>query len=380
MNILTYSAEHEDFRRRLHAFCDEEIIPFADQWETDHALPRDIWRKAGRAGFLCPGVAKRYGGLGGDFRYALIVNEEMARTGQTGLAASLHSDVVVPYIESFGSEAQKQRYLPGCVNGDIVTAVAMTEPDAGSDLAAMTTTAVEEGDTVVINGAKTFISNGLVCDLVVLAARDPAVEDRYQAISLYLVETGTPGFHKGRRLDKMGWHSQDTAELFFTDCRIPVENRLGDKGAGFLMLMTKLQQERLTCALGALTAAERILEWTTGYCRRTAMDGRLLVKNQTIQFALVEMATETKIGRAFVEKLVADHIQGGQIIVETAMAKFWTTDLANRTANRCMELLGEAGNLEHHPIARGLRDARVMAIFAGTNEIMKQIAAKFMGL
>ncbi len=380
MDILTYTAEHEDFRRRLRAFCDEEIIPFADQWEADHDLPREIWRKAGRAGFLCPCVAKRYGGLGGDFRYALIVNEELARTGQTGLAASLHSDVVVPYIESFGSEAQKQRYLPGCVNGDIVTAVAMTEPDAGSDLASMATTAVEEGGTVTVNGAKTFISNGLVCDLVVLAARDPAVDDRYQAISLYLVEAGTPGFHKGQRLDKMGWHSQDTAELFFTDCRIPAENRLGDKGAGFLMLMAKLQQERLTCAVGGMVAAERILEWTSDYCRRTMKDGRPLVKNQAVQFALVEMATEVRIGRTFVEKLIADHIEGGQIIVETSMAKYWTTDLANRTANRCVEILGEAGNLERHPIARGLRDARIMAIFAGTNEIMKQIAAKFMGL
>jgi acyl-CoA dehydrogenase len=380
MDILTYTAEQEDFRRRLHAFCAAEITPFADQWEADHAVPREAWRKMGRAGFLCPGVEKRYGGQGGDFRYALIVNEELARTGQTGLAASLHSDVVVPYIESFGSEAQKQKYLPGCVNGDIVTAVAMTEPDAGSDVAAMTTTAVEEGDTVAINGAKTFISNGLVCDLVVLAARDPAVDDRYQAISLYLVEAGTAGFNKGERLEKMGWHSQDTAELFFTDCRIPSANRLGDKGAGFLMLMGKLQQERLTCAVGGMVAAESILEWTADYCRKTVVDGRPLVKRQAVQFALVEMATEVKIGRTFVEKLVADHIEGRQVIVETSMAKFWTTDLANRIANRSVEIIGEAGNLERCPIVRGLRDARIMAIFAGTNEIMKQIAAKFMGL
>jgi len=380
MNHLAFTPVHEKFRQRLRAFCAAEITPFADQWEADHAVPREAWRKMGRAGFLCPCADPAYGGLGGDFRYALIVNEEMARTGQTGLAASLHSDVVVPYIESFGSDEQKQKYLPGCVNGDIVTAVAMTEPDAGSDLAAMTTTAVEEGDTVVINGAKTFISNGLVSDLVVLAARDPSVDDRYQAISLYLVEAGTPGFNKGQRLDKMGWHSQDTAELFFTDCRIPRRNRLGEKGAGFLMLMAKLQQERLTCAVGGMVAAERILEWTTDYCRRTLVDRRPLVKNQAVQFALVEMATEAKIGRTFVEKLVADHIEGGQIIVETSMAKYWTTDLANRVANRCLDLMGPAGNLERAPIVRGLRDARIMAIFAGTNEIMKQIAARFMGL
>ena len=380
MDILHYTEAHADFRRRLRAFCEAHVIPVADRWERDHIVPRDIWRRLGRAGFLCPGVDPAYGGLGGDFRYALIVNEELSRTGQTGLAASLHSDVVVPYIESFASAAQKSRYLPGCVSGDIVTAVAMTEPGAGSDLASMTTTAVEDGDTVVLNGTKTFISNGVICDLVILAARDPAVSDGHQAISLYLVEADRPGFQKGNQLEKMGWHSQDTAELYFADCRIPAANRLGEKGAGFLMLMSKLQQERLTCAVGGLVAAERILEWTWDYCKRTPVDGRPLVRRQAVQFALVEMATEVKIGRTFAEKLVADHVAGEQVVVETSMAKFWTTDLANRVANRCLDLLGDYGNLERCPIVRGLRDARVMAIFAGTNEIMKMIVAKFSGL
>ncbi len=379
MEILTYTPEQEDFRSRLRAFCEAQITPFADRWEADHEVPRDIWRRMGRAGFLCPCVETRYGGLGGDFRHALIVSQELAATGQTGLAASLHSDVVVPYIDSFASDAQKRRLLPGCVSGEIVTAVAMTEPGAGSDLAAMTTTAVVDGDAIVLNGTKTFISNGVSCDLVVLAAREPDVADPHQAISLFLVEADRPGFKKGSRLDKMGWHSQDTAELYFTDCRIPRESRLGEKGAGFLMLMSKLQQERLVCAIGGIVAAERILAWTTDHCRNTRVDGRPLAKGQTVQFALVEMAAEIKIGRTFVETLVADHIAGTQIVVETSMAKFWTTDLANRTANRCLELIGPAGNLERTPIVRALRDARIMAIFAGTNEIMKQIAAKFMG-
>lgn len=380
MQILDYTEDQEAFRRRLKTFCEQEVTPYADQWEHAHIVPRGVWRKMGQGGFLCTAVAPEYGGLGGDFRYAFIVTEELSRTGQTGLAAGLHSDVVVPYIDSFGSEAIRQKYLPGCVSGDIVTAVAMTEPDAGSDLASMRTTAVEEGDEVVINGAKTFISNGINCDLLVLAAKDPTIEDRYQAVSLYVIEADTPGFDKGNQLDKMGWQSQDTAELFFNDCRIPKENRLGQKGMGFVMLMEKLQQERLTCSVGAVTGAERILEWGLEYCRKKKVNGKPISRRQAVQFALVEMATEVKIGRTFIEKLVVDHVEGNQIVVETSMAKYWTTDLVNRVANRCLELAGEDGMMETCPIVRGLRDMRVMSIFAGTNEVMKGIAAKFMGL
>jgi alkylation response protein AidB-like acyl-CoA dehydrogenase len=334
----------------------------------------------GAGGFLCPAVDPAYGGLGGDFRYSVIVAEELSRTAHTGLAAALHSDVVVPYIDAYGSEALKQKYLPGCVSGECITAVGMTEPDAGSDLAGMKTTAVEADGTVTVNGSKTFISNGINCDLLVLAARDPAVENKYEAVSLYVVEDGTPGFTRGRQLDKMGWHSQDTAELFFSNCRIPVGNRLGDKGMGFLMLMEKLQQERLTCALGAVCGAERILEWAMDFCRRTNRGGRPLSKSQAIQFELVEMAADVRVGRTFVDKLVADHMEKKNIVVETSMAKFWTTDLANRTADRALSILGDAGTVESCPLVRAWRDLRVMSIFAGTNEVMKGIAAKFMGL
>jgi acyl-CoA dehydrogenase len=380
MEILNYTKEHDQFRERLKAFLAKEVTPFADQWEQDKIVPKNAWKKMGQAGFLCTDVAPEYGGMGGDFLYSLIVAEEMTYTWQTGLATPLHSDIVVPYINSFGSEEIKHKYLPGCVSGDIVTALAMTEPGAGSDLAGMTTSAVEQGEEVVIDGSKTFISNGLNSDLVVLAARDPAVENPHQALSLYVVESGTPGFTRGRHLEKMGMWSQDTTELFFSKCRIPVENRLGDKGMGFLMLVQKLQQERLVCAIMGFTVAERILEWVTDFCRQTSVSGKPMSKSQAVQFALVEMATEVKIGRTFVEKLVAEHMEKKDVIIETSMAKYWTTEMLNRVANRSLDLCGNFGTLEKCRIVRAWRDAKIMTIFAGTNEIMKSIAAKFMGM
>lgn len=380
MEILKYTKEHNQFRERLRVFLEKEVTPFADQWERDKIVPKSMWRKMGQGGFLCTDIAPEYGGMGGDFLYSLIVAEEMTRTWQTGLATPLHSDIVVPYMSTFGSEELKKRYLPGCVSGDIITAVAMTESGAGSDLAGMTTSAVEEKDEVVIDGSKTFISNGLNADLIVVAARDPAVENAYEALSLYVVESKTPGFTTGRHLEKMGMWSQDTAELFFSKCRIPKKNRIGDKGMGFLMLMQKLQQERLVCAIMGVTGAERILEWIMDYCKQTIVSGKPLTKSQAVQFALVEMATDIKLGRTFVDKLVADHMEKKDIIVETSMAKYWTTEMLNRVANRSMDLCGNFAILEKCPIVRAWRDAKIMTIFAGTNEIMKSIAAKFMGM
>ena len=380
MDILKYTKEHNQFRERLRAFLEKEITPFVNQWEQDHIVPKSAWQKTGKAGFLCPSISQEYGGIGGDFLYSVIVAEEFSRTVHSGLAASLHSDVVVPYIDSFGSKKQKEKYLPGCVSGDIITAIAMTEPDAGSDVAGMKTTAVEQGDQVVINGSKTFISNGINCDLLLLAAVDPKVENRHQAVSLYLVEDKTPGFKRGRQLDKMGWNSQDTAELFFSDCRIPKTSRLGEPGSGFLQLMMKLQQERLVCAMGAVFAAERIMEFVVDYCKNTIFKKKPLVRSQAVQFAIVEMTTEVKLGRTFMEKLCADHMEGKNIVIETSMAKYWTTDMLNRIAERSMDLCGESALLESNIMARTKRDVRVMSIFAGTNEIMKGIAAKFMGM
>ena len=380
MEILNYTEEHHNFRERLRGFLEKEVTPFSDQWERDKIIPKNVWQKMGQGGFLCTDVTPEYGGLGGDFLYTLIVAEELTRTRQSGLSALLHSDIVVPYISSFGSEELKKKYLPGCVSGDIVTALAMTEPAAGSDLAGMLTAAVEEGEEIVIDGSKTFISNGLNADLVVVAARDPALENPHEALSLYVVESGTPGFTTGRQLEKMGMWSQDTAELFFSKCRIPKENRLGDKGAGFIMLMQKLQQERLVCAIMGVTGAEYVLDWIMNYCKQTSISGKPISKSQAAQFALVEMATEVKLGRTFVDKLVADHMEKKDIIVETSMAKYWTTDMLNRIANRSLDLCGDFAMSENCPIVRAWRDAKVMTIFAGTNEIMKNIAAKFMGM
>ena len=380
MDIIQYSDEHRIFRQTLRKFLEREVIPHVEEWEEAGIVPRSAWKKMGEQGFLCTAVPEEYGGAGGDFLYSVIVSEEMVKTNHGGLAAPLHSDVVVPYVVTFGSEEHKKKYLPGCVSGDIITAIAMTEPNTGSDLAAIRTTAVEQGDQVVINGQKTFISNGINCDLLVLAARDPAVDNPHRAVDLYLVEAGTPGFEKGRKLKKVGWHSQDTAELYFTDCRIPVANRLGAKGSGFINLMLKLQQERIVCCIGAVAAAEYMLEITIQYCKERKAFGKPLSKFQKTQFEIVEMAADVKLGRTFLDKLIADHMEGKEIVVDVSMAKFWTTDMASRVADRCLQLHGGYGYCEEYPIARAWRDIRVTRIFAGTNEIMKTIAARFMGL
>lgn len=380
MEILKYADEHRKFRKQLRTFLEKEVTPYVEEWEKTGVVPKAVWRRMGEAGFLCTDVPEEYGGMGRDFLYSVIVTEELANTYHTGLAAPLHSDIVVPYITSFGSEELKRKYLPGCVSGEIVTAIAMTEPNIGSDLASMSTTAVEDGDHVIINGEKTYISNGINCDLLVLAAKDPCVEDSYRAIDLYLVEAGTKGFEKSKRLSKMGWHSQDTAELLFKDCTVPKTNRLGPKGGGFLMLMEKLQQERLMCAVMAVVVAEKMLDTTIRFCQGQSDFGRPLSKFQHNQFRIVDMATEVRLGRTFLDKLIADHMEGKGIVVEASMAKYWTTEMASRVADGCMDLYGSYGCLEEYPIARAWRDVRVMSIFAGTNEIMRGIAAKFMGL
>lgn len=381
MDILRYSEEHQIFRRNLRRFVETELVPQVDGWEEAGIVPREAWRKMGEQGYLCMGLPEEYGGLGADFLFSVIVAEELTRAGAGGLAAPLHSDIVVPYIASYGSEELKARYLPGCATGELITAVAMTEPNTGSDLAAIRTTAVEEdGGTVVINGQKTFISNGINCDVVVVAARDPGVEDPHQALDLYVVEAGTPGFVRGKKIPKIGLHSQDTAELFFEDCRIPAGNRLGVKGSGFLMLMDKLAPERLMVAIIAVASAERMLEWTMDYVKERKAFGKPISKFQNTQFTLVELATEVRLGRTFTDKIIADYMEGQNVVVEVSMAKYWCAEMASRVADRCLQLHGGWGYCEEYPIARAWRDARVLSIFAGTSEIMKVIAARFMGL
>jgi len=380
MKIINYTKEHQKFRERVHEFMQTKVVPFVDQWEKDKIMPKSAWRQMGAGGCLCPTISPEYGGAGLDFLYSVIIIDEIARTNHNGAGPVLHSEIVVPYINSFATEECKKKYLPGCVAGDIITAIAMTEPDAGSDLASLTTTAEEDGNEVIINGNKIFTSNAINCDLVVLAAKDPAVDDPYKAISLYLVEADSPGFARGERLDKMGWHSQDTGELFLTNCRIPKGNLLGKKGQGFYLMMQKLQQERLITAIWGVIAGEYILDLALKYYKENSGAGKLVPNSQTNKFSLVEMATEVKIGRTFIDKLIVDHIEGQDVVVETSMAKFWTTEMARRVANNCMDLLAEAGVLKHSPIARSFVDVRSMSIFAGTNEIMRRIVANFMGL
>ncbi len=379
MDVLQYTDAHQQFREHARTFLANEVIPFVDQWEKDKIVPRDIWRSIGKAGLLCTTVPELYQGPGHDFLHAVIVNEELSRTNHYGLMASLHSDIIAPYIATFGSEEQKHKYLPGCVSGDIVLALAMTEPDAGSDVASMTATAVEEGDEIVIDGAKTFISNGIHCDLVVVAAKDPAVENPHAAVSLYLVEDGTPGFNKGNKLDKMGMYSQDTSELFFSGCRIPKENLLGTKGQGFIMLMKKLQQERLVCSIMAVATAEHVCRQMLSHCKTSSVSGKPICKSQSIQFKLVEIATDVQIGRSFLDQLIADHMEGKDVNTQTSMAKYWTCEMVNRVVRESLDILGMEAVTENCHLVRTFRDVRVMPIFAGTSEVMKVIVAKNLG-
>ena len=380
MEILNYTEDHLQFRNRLRKFLGKEVVPYIDQWEKAGIVPKAVWQKMGTNGFLCTEVSPKYNGFGGDFLYSVIVAEELARINFSGLMAYVHSDIFVPYITSSGSEEIKRKYLPGCVSGNIITALAMTEPDAGSDVAGIQTTAVTEGDQVVINGTKTFISNAINCDIVIVAAKDPLEDRPYHAISLYIVEAGTPGFKKGNQLNKLGYHSQDTAELFFSSCRIPQTNRLGKQGQGFSMLMEELQRERLMVSIFAIAGAEHILDETIKYCKETSVSGKPISKHQSIRFKLVEMSTQVKVGRTFIDKLIADHMEGKHIVLEASMAKYWVTDIAKQTADVCMDLYGQYGYLKKTPIERFWRDVRVMPIFAGTNEIMKTIIAKHMGM
>ena len=376
MQIIPYQEEHRIFRETFRRFLEKEIVPHVEQWEEEGIVPRWAWKKLGENGFLCTALPTEYGGQDADFLYSAILIEEMARANFYGLSARLHSDVVVPYLLQLASEEQKKKYLPGCVSGEILTAIAMTEPSAGSDLAGIKTTAIEKDGAFVLNGQKTFISNGINCDLVIVAAKDPHETNPHAAVDLFLVESGTPGFEKGGRLNKIGWRSQDTAELFFHDCRIPGENRLGAKGSGFKNLMKNLQQERLICTIGAVTAAEFMLAETIKYCKQRQAFGKPLTKFQNTQFVLAEMAAEVKIGRTFVDKLIVEHWQKKSVVIDVSMAKFWITEMAWKVADRCLQLFGGYGYCEEYPIARAWRDIRITRILAGSNEIMKQIIAK----
>lgn len=370
--------EHEMFRKALRKMLDKEAYPYFEQWEKERQIPRQFWEKLGENGFLCPMVSEEYGGLGLDFGYAMILTEELERVG-AGLASgiALHSDIVTPYIEAYGTEEQKQRWLPKSVSGELISAVAMTEPGAGSDLAGIQTTAKRDGDYYVLNGEKTFITNAIGADYVVVVCKtDPEAKPAYRGISLLVVEAGTEGFKRGKKLDKVGLHSADTGELIFEDARVPVTNLLGEEGKGFYYLMDKLQQERLIVAIEVQIEAEEMLKITTNYVKERKAFGGRIADFQNTQFKLAEMATEIDIGRTYVNSLVARHINGEEIVKEVSMAKWWISDMAKRVASECLQLHGGYGYMEEYEIARRYRDVPVAAIYAGTNEIMKGIIAK----
>lgn len=373
--------DHDIFRESLRKFLEKEAKPNYDQWEQDKQVPRSFWKKAGEQGFLCPQVDEKYGGSNTDFGYSVVLSEEFERigTGLTGIG--LHNDIVMPYIETFGTEEQKERWLPKATTGELISAIAMTEPGTGSDLAAVKTTAMKDGDDYIVNGEKTFITNGSSADLVVVVCKtDPQANPAHRGISLLVVEDGMPGFKRGKKLNKVGQHASDTSELIFEDVRVPASNLLGEEGKGFYYLMEKLQQERLMVSISSVPSTERMVDLTVDYVKQREAFGRPISKFQNTQFKLAEMKTEVEIGRAFVDKLIEDHMAGKQIVTEVSMAKWWTTDLAKRVAGECMQLHGGYGYMEEYEIARRYRDTAVTSIYAGSNEIMKGIIAKNMGL
>ena len=380
MRRTLFEPEHDLFRAALRAFVEREIAPFHAEWERAGAVPRDLWQAAGRQGFLCMDVPEEYGGAGArDYRFNVVIGEELWRAGATGPGFVLHTDIVVPYITNYGTPEQRQRWLPRCVSGECITAIAMTEPGAGSDLAAIRTTARRDGDAYLLNGQKTFISNGILNDLVIVAAKTNP-EAGHKGISLLVVERDMPGYERGRRLEKIGLHAQDTAELFFHNVRVPCDHLLGEEGQGFRYLMEQLPRERLAIAVGAVAAAEAALEQTIRYCREREAFGRPIGALQSVRFTLAELVTEVQIGRVFVDQCVLA-LNRGELTAETAaMAKWWTTELQQRVVHACLQLHGGYGYMREYPIARAFLDARVQTIYGGTTEIMKEIIGRSLKL
>jgi acyl-CoA dehydrogenase len=372
-----FSAEHEMFRTSVRRFIDREIVPFHRQWERDGVVPRELWRKAGEQGLLCANVPADYGGAGAEWYYNVVVIEELARAGTSGPGSGfmVHSEMVASYLLSYGSEEVKKRYLPKMVEGRMIGAIAMTEPGAGSDLKSLRTTARRDGGDYVINGQKIYISNGFNADIVVVAAKtDPSAGAK--GVSLIAIETDQPGFKRGRLLEKIGLHAQDTAELFFDDVRAPVGNLLGEEGAGFGILMGKLAQERLVQSIRSISAIEAILEWTVAYTRERKAFGKTIADFQNTQFKLAELSAEAAALRVFVDRSIEAFFHGGLSGVDAAKVKLVASNLHCRTADECLQFFGGYGYVFEFPIARAFVDARVSKIAGGAVEVMKQIIGR----
>jgi alkylation response protein AidB-like acyl-CoA dehydrogenase len=370
-----FSDEHEMFRDAARRFIATEITPFHAQWEKDGVVPRELWHKAGEAGLLCPNVPAEYGGAGANFLYNVVITEELGRAAATGPQFTVHSDMVAPYIMGFGSEEQKSRWLPKMVTGEIVGAIGLTEPGGGSDLKAMRTRALLDGDHYVINGQKTYISNGQLCDIVVLACKtDPEAGAR--GVSLIVVETDRPGFQRGRRLEKLGLKAQDTSELFFNDVRVPVANRLGVEGAGFKMAMHKLAHERLIIAVNAIATCETVLEWTVAYTRERKAFGTPIAGFQNTRFKVAELAALVQSARVFVDRCIELAVDDKLDSTDAAMAKMVATELQCRVVDECLQFFGGYGYTLDYPIAHAYIDARVRRIAGGSSEVMREIVSR----
>jgi acyl-CoA dehydrogenase len=383
MAIQIFDEQHHLFRNSVRRFCENEIAPHTEGWRKQGEVPREIWRKLGEQGFIGFWVEEQYGGADLDFAYSIIMIEELCRVGASGLNSkyTVHNDITMPYINMLGSHEQKLKWLPKCCNGDYILSIGMTEPGAGSDLASLKTTAVRDGDDYVINGQKTFITNGYQCDLIVVACKtDVHADPPYKGVSLIAVEEGTPGFVKNRKLEKMGMHDSDTAEIFFEDCRVPAENLLGKEGEGFKPMMKNLQQERLVACVGAVVTAEHLLEITIDYTKTRTAFGRPISSFQHNTFKIVEMATEIEMAKTFTYSLVEDHLNGENITRKVSMAKWYNSELLNRVAYHCVQLHGGYGYMEEYEIARAYQDVRARSIAAGSTEIMKRIIGKMMDL
>ena len=378
MERTIFEDEHDLFRESFRRFVAEEISPNLEVWEEAGIADRSLFTSAGRHGFLGMAIPESLGGGGvDDFRYNLVIIEEVQRAGAggAGLGLTLHNDICLPYFLTLADDDQKARWLPGIASGELITAIAMTEPGIGSDLASMTTTAVRDGDHFVVNGSKTFITNGINSDLVIVAVKtDPT--QKHAGMSLLVVERGMDGFERGRNLDKIGMHSQDTAELFFTDVAVPAANLLGEEGRGFHHLVDKLPQERLSIAAAGVAAARAALDWTVAYVQERTAFGQPIGSFQNTRFVLAEVATEVEVAQAFIDKSVVALNEGTLTAEEASMAKWWCTELQKRAIDRCLQLFGGYGYMVEYPIARAYADARVTTIYGGTTEIMKEIIAK----
>jgi acyl-CoA dehydrogenase len=370
-----FSEEHEMYRSTVRQFIAKEIMPRYADWEAEGIVPRDVWRRAGDVGLLCPSVPEVYGGPGGDFLHGAVVIEEMATAGAVAPTFYLQSDIVAPYLVHFGTEEQKQRWLPRMVSGEVITAVGMSEPSGGSDLQNLRTTATRHGDEFVVNGQKVFITNGYLADLLVLACRTNE-RPGAKGVSLLLVETGTEGFERGRRLQKIGCKAQDTAELFFSDMRVPAANLLGDEGRGFYHLMQELAQERLVQAVRAVSSAEAAIDWTVAYARERSMFGHTLADFQNTQFTLAQLHSEVLAQRVFVDRCMELHVNGQLDATDAAKAKMLATQVQGRVMDECLQFFGGWGYMVEYPIARAFVDARMARLGGGTVEVMKHIIGR----